>query len=210
MSDAALLALHGVRVLGHATARDVATLYEVDPVQVEEHLLDAEAFGQVKRAEYLPGSRWSMTDRGRQHEEGLLAAELEEHGIRTDITEAHRAFVPLNGRLGPLMTRWQLRPTPQDPLAFNDHTDLKYDDRILRELARLAQELQPVTAALEAALPRFGVHQPRIALALNRALDGESGWVDSPEVASMNLVWIQLHEDLLATLGLTRGQEPEA
>jgi hypothetical protein len=53
----------------------------------------------------------------------------------------------------------------------------------------------------------MGVHQPRIDAALARARDGDHRWVDSPEVASMNLVWIQLHEDLLATLGLARGDD---
>lgn len=208
MTATALLPIHGVRVLGHATARSVAALYGLDHAEVEEHLLDAEASGHVKRSDYVPGSRWSMTDRGRQHGEELLAAELAALGTREDLADAHRAFLPLNHRLGPVMTRWQLRPTAADPLAFNDHTDLRYDDRILRDLGRLAEELQSVTTALESAVPRFGMHQPRIALALDRALDGEGAWVDSPEVPSMNLAWIQLHEDVLASLGIQRGQQP--
>lgn len=56
-------------------------------------------------------------------------------------------------------------------------------------------------------LQRFDMHQPRIDAALNRVEAGEDSWVDSPEVASMNIVWIQLHEDLLATLGIPRGED---
>ncbi|MCK0111436.1 transcriptional regulator [Ornithinimicrobium sp. F0845] len=208
MTDSALLALHGVRVLGHATSRAVAALYGLDHAPVEEHLLDAEARGQVRREAYLPGSNWSMTELGRHHEEELLAAELDVLGVREEISALHRSFLPLNRRLGPLMTRWQLRPTPDDALAFNDHTDLRYDDRILRELARLVDQLGEVTHGLESALPRFGVHQPRLTTALERALNGERQWVDAPEVASINIVWIQLHEDMLATLGIRRGDEP--
>ncbi|WP_256841279.1 transcriptional regulator [Ornithinimicrobium cryptoxanthini] len=202
-----LLALHGVRVLGHATSRAVADLYGLDDGTVEEHLLDAEARGLVRRADYLPGSSWSMTDLGRRHEEELLAAELDTLGARAEITSLHRDFLPFNARLGALMTRWQLRPTSDDALAFNDHTDLRYDGRILRELTHLADGLSEVTHGLESVLARFGAHQPRIATALERALHGERQWVDAPEVASMNIVWIQFHEDLLATLGLRRGHE---
>ena len=119
----------------------------------------------------------------------------------------HRAFLPLNRRLGPLMTRWQLRPTEDGPLALNDHTDLRYDDAVLGEPSRLGRDLAEVSTGLATALPRLGVHQPRVETALAHVRRGDNRWVDSPDVASLNLVWIQLHEDLLATLGLSRGDE---
>jgi len=122
------------------------------------------------------------------------------------VRRVHAEFPPLNRAFGPLMTRWQLRPTRDDPLAFNDHTDLRYDDRILRELGRLSEQLGEVMASLDGELPRLEVHHPRIADALGRVLHGHLAWVDSPEVASMNIVWIQLHEDLLSTLGIRRRQ----
>lgn len=210
VSSPALLSVHGVRVLGHSTARGVGALYDLDAGEVLEHLLDAEARGWVRRPEYRDGSTWSMTDLGREHGERALAEDLDGSGVREAVRAAYERFLPLNSRLGPLMTRWQLRPTPADPLAFNDHTDHRYDDAILGELDRLARDLAEVSAELAAALPRLGVHQPRIDAALARAHEGDLRWVDSPEVASMNIVWIQLHEDLLATLGITRGQERQA
>jgi hypothetical protein len=207
MSSPALLSLHGVRVLGHAASRTVAQLYGLDAAEVEEHLLDAEARGWVRRPSFTDGSTWSMTDLGREHGERLLAQDLDARGAREAVGTAHRAFLPLNGRLGPLMTRWQLRPTADDPLAVNDHQDHRYDDALLRELERLARDLAQVSTGLAAALPRLGVHQPRVETALAHALEGDRRWVDSPEVASINIAWIQLHEDLLATLGLTRAAE---
>lgn len=203
----ALLSVHGVRVLGHATGREVGALYDLPAEDVEEHLLDAEARGWVRRPGYAEGSSWSMTALGREHGERLLAEDLDERGVRAEVVAGHRRFLPLNQRLGPLMTRWQLRPTPEDPLAFNDHTDHRYDDAILREVARLAQDLGGVSSELSAALPRLGVHQRRVDAAAARALEGDLRWVDSPEVASLNIAWIQLHEDLLATLGIERGSE---
>ena len=43
VSSTSLLSLHGVLVLGHATARQVGELYGLEPAEVQEHLLDAEA-----------------------------------------------------------------------------------------------------------------------------------------------------------------------
>ncbi len=207
MPHPTLLPVHGVRVLGHATAAEVARLYGLAPEEVEEHLLDAEARGWVRRPAFRSGESWSVTDLGRAHGEELLAAELDGVGAREAVRAAHGRFVPLNRRLGPVMTRWQLRPTDDDPLAFNDHLDAGYDARVLRDVAHLVDELGGVTTELAAALPRLGVHQPRLVAALREARAGDRRWVDSPEVASVNIVWIQLHEDLLATLGIERGAE---
>jgi hypothetical protein len=207
VSSTSLLSLHGVRVLGHATAQQVGELYGLQPTEVQEHLLDAEARGWARRPAYTDSSSWSMTDLGRRHGEQMLSDDLDAHGTRQKVEDGHRRFRPLNQRLGPLMTRWQLRPADDDPLVFNDHLDPRYDRVVLRELDRLVAELREVMAPLADEVPRFGVHQPRIEAALARAWDGDHRWVDSPEVAAANLVWIQLHEDLLATLGRTRGSE---
>ena len=43
------LALHGVRVLGFATASRVADRFVLDAAATEEYLLDFEAFGWVRR-----------------------------------------------------------------------------------------------------------------------------------------------------------------
>jgi hypothetical protein len=34
---------------------------------------------------------------------------------------------------------------------------------------------------------------------------GERSWVAQPKIDSCHTVWMELHEDLLATLGLERG-----
>jgi hypothetical protein len=36
---------------------------------------------------------------------------------------------------------------------------------------------------------------------------GHHSWVDAPDRDSLHAVWIQLHEDLLATLGIERGTD---
>lgn len=202
-----LLSMHGIRILGHATSDEVGRLYGIAAARVHEHLLDAEAFGWVRKSSFGGDVRWSMTEAGRRTDGQLLNQELIEYDAHDVVLDAHRRFVPLNAQLGRVMTQWQLRPTREDPLAFNDHQDHRYDDRVLARLVSLAEDLREVTAALSESLGRFGVHQPRIDHALAQVQELRNEWVDSPEVASMNLVWIQLHEDLLATLGIGRGGE---
>jgi hypothetical protein len=123
------------------------------------------------------------------------------------VTEAHAAFLPLNRRFGKACTRWQLRPTPHDPMAANDHTDWGHDEGVLRTLAALEKELGAVGGRLAAVLARFDGYAERYSSALRKVEAGGRRWVDAPEVDSCHTVWIQLHEDLLATLGIPRGSD---
>lgn len=202
-----LLVPHTLRVLGHASPRLIAALRSLDPVVVESQLEDERALGLVTRSQVGATTTWHLTDHGRTKGEADLAAELDRSGGRQTVKEAHATFLVLNRRLGPVMTQWQLQPTPTDQLAANAHRDAAYDDAVIRRLARLGRDLRSVTDRLSSVLERFDLHQPRIDAALRRIQSGEDSWVDSPEVPSMNIVWIQLHEDLLATLGIARGED---
>lgn len=206
LSDAALLALHGVRVLGSPDAAAVARLYGLRDADVREHLLDAEALGLVSRAARPDADPvWWLTDRGRAADEARLAADLDARGARGEVDAACEAFEPLNGRLTAACTRWQLRPVPGDRLAANDHTDHAWDDRVLEDLAAVVRRWQVLSDSLADAAPHLGVHAPRLATALAGAMRGEHGWVAGIDRPSVHLVWIQLHEDLLATSGRQRG-----
>jgi hypothetical protein len=206
-SDEATLALHGVRVLGYTSAAKVAELYALAADSTTEHLLDAEARGWARKTSFGGEEGWSLTESGRAHGERLLTEELDRAGSRGEIREAHAAFRHLNRDLGQVMTQWQLRPTREDALAPNDHRDAGYDDAVVRRLGRVVDQTRPITDQLAQALDRLGVHQPRIDHALRRIENLENAWVDSPTLPSLNIVWIQLHEDLLATLNLPRGSD---
>lgn len=206
-SSAELLVLHGVRILGFATPGEVAARYRLEPDLVGELLLDDEARGWVRHSGFGGRSGWSITDSGRRENERRLAEELDAAGARQIATDVHAAFLPLNRRLGTACTRWQIRPEPWDRMALNDHTDWQWDDRVLRTLTFLADAADRVCAPLSQALPRFGGHVDRYRSALARVDRGETAWVDAPDRASCHIVWIQLHEDLLATLGIERGTD---
>ncbi|WP_448639865.1 hypothetical protein [Geodermatophilus sp. URMC 63] len=202
------LALHGVRVLGFPTTARVAGRFGLDRDAVEEALLDAEACGWVQRLSFGGSSGWSLTDAGRAEGERRLAAELDVLGARDVVADVHARFRPLNRRFGAACTDWQLRPTRLDPLAANDHTDWRWDERVLRTLASAGADLTGLCAELSGRLTRFGGYAGLYAAALRRVDAGERGWVDGHDRDSLHLVWIQFHEDLLATLGVERGTDP--
>lgn len=201
-----LLALHGVRVLGGPSAAAIAERFRLSPHDVREHLLDAQAYGWVSPYDYF-GESWSLTSAGKAENERQLRVELEAAGCRDVAVAAHRAFLPLNQAHATACTRWQLRPQPWDELAKNDHTDLRWDNSVLTALERVDEQLERALAPLTEALDRFAGYAQLHRHALQRVLAGEPAWLDSPSVASCQLVWIQLHEDLLATLGIPRGSD---
>lgn len=149
-SPPGLLALHGVRVLGAPTVGQVASVYALDPALVAEHLLDAEAFGWVRQHDWFGTTTSSVTERGRLENERQLAAELDASGVRHQVVEAHRAFLPLNRRHSQACTRWQL----------SDHLDQRVDAAVVRDLRGIAGHLDGVCRQLTAALDRFRIHAP--------------------------------------------------
>ena len=117
-------------------------------------------------------------------------------------------FLDLNGRVLQAVTDWQTRSSGGDPFAVNDHQDLRWDNRVLHRLESVSGDLAPMAAVLAAVLPRFDGYASRFDSALGRARAGEREWIDGLGFDSCHTVWFHLHEDLLATLGIVRGQEP--
>jgi hypothetical protein len=199
--------LHTVRVGGMTDAVTVVHRTGLDRDLVDELLLDDEARGWVGRVSFADLAGWSLTESGRAEDERRLAEELEHTGARAAVDRAHDTFAKLNDRFLVTLTRWQIRPQPWDRLAANDHDDLTWDGRVLDELAAFRRRLGPLCAELSTALDRFAGYDDRFGTALEQAESGRLAWVDGVEVDSCHTVWIQLHEDLLATLGLRRGPQ---
>lgn len=204
-SSPELLALHGVRIKGFANSNAVARRFGMDADQAEELLQDFEAMGWVQRSGFADVTGWSLTGIGRVENERQLAAELTAYDVRGSIEAAHAAFVEENGYLLDAITKWQVRPESWDPMAANDHTDWRWDERVLNSLGGLARALKPISEQLSGSLDRFDGYSDRFARSLARAEEGQKGWVDEPGIDSCHTVWFELHEDLLATLGIERG-----
>jgi hypothetical protein len=92
-------------------------------------------------------------------------------------------------------------------MAANDHTDFRWDDRVIESLRSVGARLSSLETQLAAALARFAGYAERYNVAVARVAAGENRWVDGLGIDSAHVVWMQLHEDLLASLGLDRGDE---
>ncbi|WP_426513905.1 transcriptional regulator [Dactylosporangium sp. McL0621] len=179
-----MLVLHAVRLKGFADTATIAARFRLDPGQTGEDLLDAEAFGQVARSAFAGLSGWSLTERGRRHNEAQLRDELDRAGARAAVTAVHDRFVPLNARAAAAFTAWQLGT-----------------DRSVEAFHTLAGALRDLERDLTAHLDRFAGYHERFTAALSRG--GE--WITGVEVDSCHRVWFELHEDLVATLGIARA-----
>ena len=80
-------------------------------------------------------------------------------------------------------------------------------ERVLNTLSELGGELRSLCLELGDRLTRFRGYDERFAAALKRAEDGDLSWVNRPRADSCHTVWMELHEDLIATLGVQRGAE---
>ncbi|MFT3889871.1 MAG: transcriptional regulator [Arachnia sp.] len=202
-----LRVLHAVRLLGFAESAPVADRAGVSREAAVEILRGAEQRGWVRHDAFAGLGGWSLTEEGKAENERQLADERADADPDDVIGSVYRDFRPLNARLVRACTDWQLRPTAGDRLAPNDHTDPAWDARILDELSALSDALAPLVERLTSVLTRFAGADTRFDAALRRARAGQHAWVDRTDVDSCHHVWFQLHEDLLATLGLDRRTE---
>ncbi len=208
--DLRLLVLHGLRLAGFATSESVAAMYDLDPAAVRDELACLLAEGLVTTAR-VEGGRSALSDAGRRHGEELLARQLDGATTATGesaqpiVDDAYRRFVELNQPFLDVCTRWQI--VDQDPVMLNDHDDPVYDAAVLERLGEIDTRIEPICAQLESVLGRFGRYRQGLTQALLRLRQGETEWLTKPTIMSYHTLWFQLHEDLLATLGLERAAE---
>ncbi|HVT75682.1 MAG TPA: hypothetical protein VHD87_01530 [Acidimicrobiales bacterium] len=208
-SDPAFLALHLVRVRGVTQSAEIAAATGVDEATVDAAMRrhQADEFVTLRTGAF---AGWALTPFGRDEDAQRAAAELDGAGLRTTVDALYRRFLVLNPQLLRLCTDWQLFPTVDNstPPERNRHEDADYDAEVLARLAKVDSEAQPICAELGDALARFGNYGRRLAAARARVEAGEHDWMTKPMIDSYHSVWFELHEDLLATLGIERGSEP--
>ncbi|MFD0852118.1 transcriptional regulator, partial [Actinomadura adrarensis] len=140
-----------------------------------------------------PFGGWELTGTGRAADTERITAELDASGARPVVARVYDGFLPLNRELLDLCTTWQLRPA-----------DGSHDSRVLNVLADFHRRAdEAVCRDLSAVLHRFSRYRVRLSTALVRAKAGEHQYVVD-DLAAYHTVWFQLHEDMLATLGLER------
>lgn len=188
-SPADLLVLHAVRLKGFADTTAIAARFGLDPDQTREDLLDAQAHGWLSRSSFADLTGWSLTETGRRRNEAQLRDELDRAGAHGTVATVHDRFLPLNARASRIFTTSQL--------GSGRAAD------VIHRLTDLAGELRDLEGSLAAQLSRFVGYHQRFAGGLARA-GADPAWITGMEVDSCHRVWFELHEDLIATLGITR------
>ena len=152
-------------------------------------------------------SKFVLTPTGREEGEESLAHELEEVGVRNAVQSGYQRFLVLNPAMLQLCTDWQVIDDGSGEQKLNDHSDTAYDQQIFDRLVELDREVGEILGTLEQALTRFDNYSSRFAVAMQKVLSGELEWLTKPIMPSYHTVWFELHEDLLATLGIDRASE---
>lgn len=195
------IVLHVLRCIGHAELSRVADAAGLTPADAEFHLIDLALAGSVTRSPGECGA-WGLTEAGRAEDARRIAHELDTTGARAALFTVYERFMVLNPELLELCSAWQLRSV-DGVVAANDYSDPAYDARVLDRFADLDRRAGVVVTDLSVVLPRFGRYRVRLAAALDRARSGELEHL-ADSTTSYHTVWFQLHEDLLATLGMPR------
>lgn len=203
--DGRLLALLGLRLKGFGPADAVAEVVAA-PSDVISAALDAAVTDGLVRFNEARSVYMLDPATGRPEGERLLAAQIDAAGVREQITGGYQAFLALNGVMLQLCTDWQVIEG-SDPQTLNDHTDEDYDQAVMARLVELDGQLRPILAGLSAALDRFASYAPRFGHALDLLLGGDLDYFTKPIMPSYHTVWFELHEDLLASLGIDRASE---
>ena len=197
-SDPRFRVLHALRIKGFAKADVLAELAAVEPVEVDQWLVtfQAEELALFREARAL----WQLTPKGRE----VHAAELEADAnqVRPYIEPHYPSFLSLNEAFKELCGDWQLRDG--NP---NDHTDAVHDEAVIGRLLEIDAQAQPVVSAVGADVVRMAPYGPRLSTTAQRVAAGDHQRFTGVMCGSYHDVWMELHEDLILTLGVDRAEE---
>lgn len=198
MSDTdRFLAVHALRIKGLASADDLA---EVTGVADLGPVLDQLVADELVKLRTGRVSGYALTKAGREAHPDLVATHVTQEE-RTAAEAIYQAFLPANGRFKEVCTRWQMKDGGQQP---NDHSDADYDAKVIEDLATTHEEIVAALAPADGVAPRLARYGPRFASALERVRAGDNAAFARPMSHSYHDVWMELHEDLMVTLGRQR------
>lgn len=190
---------HALRIKGFATTETLVEMTAQDLAAVETHLAAMADSGNAQFREAR--SLWQLTPDGRAAYPGALSADL--GGVELSALDAlYERFLAINGEFKELCGAWQLRDG-----EVNDHSDATYDGEVIARLAALDAQAQPVVIEMSGVLGRLTPYAPRLTSTLERLHAGETNMFTGVMCGSYHDAWMELHEDLILTLGIDRSAE---
>jgi hypothetical protein len=203
-SEPELLVLHTLRLKGFAEPPDVADATTLPEDAVTELLAGFRDRDLVARRDGRVCG-FTLTPAGKDHHSALLEKERAEAGCLPRVAWAYDAFLAHNETFKQLCADWQLR-TIGGRQVPNDHTDGAYDAAIAGRLTALQTQVATVLDEIGGVMTRFCPYGDRLESAVTRFVGGDAGALSRPLNRSYHDVWMELHEDLLLTLGRDRGE----
>ena len=199
MSDESdLLVLHTLRVKGMCTPETLAGLTGLDPTQVGGALTTAVVSGlaTIKEGRMVV---YRLTPDGKTAAEKMLR-EATDPAATAMAEKLYEAFIPLNDELKALTTDWQMRDG--EP---NDHSDPAYEAAVIDRLAAVAVAISAALPQSSDPLGRMARYRDRFDSAVARVRAGDNAAFARPMADSFHDAWMELHQDLLFTLGRERS-----
>ena len=183
VSDEAWARLHQLRLKGMLEAAEGGAAAEL-----------VEAGWALQR-----GTREVITPAGRAANEewARLPAGSE---AETAAKEAYERFLALDLQVKEIVTTWQLEGGSGESFSAEEW-------KLVDRLSQVHQKTGFLRRLSEVA-PRFGNYRTRLSGALQQLEDGNRPFLSGLMVDSYHTVWWQLHEDLLAALGIARSDDP--
>jgi len=199
-SDPRFRVLHALRVKGFAKSDVLAELTALPIEDVEGELagLQAQGLAAFREARAL----WQLTPDGRVAHADELARDVHDSRLREQLSEHYEPFLKLNEDFKELCGEWQLKDG-----SPNDHNDSGYDRRVIEKLTLIDRRAQPVCTAMGLIMDRFVPYAPRLRHTVHRVERGEHNLFTGVMCGSYHDVWMELHEDLILTLGIDRAKE---
>lgn len=191
--------LHALRIKGTSDLATAAGFAGLEEEQTARLLNEQVTDGFVEVREGRRGG-FRLTEKGKSLHAELLRADTAPTSARSALEAAYEGFLPLNHRLKDVCNRWQLRDGQP-----NDHADATYDGEVIASLAELNVDIRAVLAAADGC-SRLQTYIRRFDEALARVQAGEFAAFARPMAHSYHDAWMELHQDLLLSLGRERDE----
>ncbi|EWT06077.1 hypothetical protein N864_00270 [Intrasporangium chromatireducens Q5-1] len=184
--------LQALRVRGFADTEAVVQSTGLEAQTAESILAGTVERGHVRRRDGRI-SGYSLTPAGKARHVLLRSANVSKADAAA-VSEAFDAFLEPNSEFKALTTQWQLDKSGGE------------DQLIVAQLERLHTSVLQVVDEAAAVQPRFSGYRARFQAALDAFRGGDRDALAKPLSGSYHDVWMELHEDLLVTLGRERTE----
>ena len=191
---------HALRIKGFAKVDHLTGLAGLEESAVVDHLESMQQEGKTQFREAR--SLWQLTPAGREAHPPLLEADAGRPGFRDGLATHYPNFIELNEEFKVLCGDWQLREG-----APNDHTDASYDKGVLARLFKLDVNAQEIVGAFGHVADRFSGYSRRLVNSRLALEGGQRNMFTGVMVGSYHDIWMELHEDLILTQGISRSAE---